>query len=278
MPDFLADDLVPDSVQLEDQPAFFDGAKFIDSTKIPYLTTYPQIFNGTVIGSRISPAFASSLYSSINTGRKVFVTSSTDLVNIPIGTYYLINSDSANEIGIASSLSNAIAGINITPVSADIIIEDGDIGTKYTKWGKFSNYIGRTVDVIADGILYEDLVVDSDGMITLPVAAYRICLGFRFESELETVTPDYAGAFGSANGSIKRADRAFIRYYKTWHAKLGTEDSNLEEVVFPEQPFTGAREYNIPGSTDREFSIKLKKEKSLPMNIMSITLRGKTDE
>lgn len=278
MPDFLANDLVPDSVQLEDQPVFFDGAKFIDSTKIPYLTTYPEIFNGFVIGSRVGPTFASNLYSTINTGRKVLITSSTDLVNIPIGTYYLINDDSKNEIGIASSLANAIAGINISSASADIVVEDNDVGTKYTKWGKFTNYIGRTLDVIADGVLYEDLVVDSDGMITLPVATDRICLGFRFESEIEPVTPDYAGAYGSANGSIKRADRAFVRFYKTWHAKIGTDASNLEEIVFPEQPFTGAKEYNIPGSTDREFSIKLKKEKSLPMNIMSITLRGKTDE
>lgn len=279
MPDFLANDLVPDSVQLEDQPVFFDGAKFIDSTKIPYLSTYPQIFNDTVIGSRIGPTFATNLYSTINTGRKVLVTSSTDLVNIPLGTYYLINNDANNEIGIASSLADAIAGINISVAPpVDIVIEDNDVGTKYTKWGKFTNYIGRTLDVIADGILYEALVVDSDGMITLPVATDRICLGFRFEAELEPVTPDYAGAYGSANGSIKRADRAFVRFYKTWHAKIGTESSNLEEIVFPEQPFTGAKEYNIPGSTDREFSIKLKKEKSLPMNIMSITLRGKTDE
>ena len=279
MPDFLANDLVPDSVQLEDQPVFFDGAKFIDSTKIPYLSTYPQIYNDTVIGSRIGPTFATNLYSTINTGRKVLVTSSTDLVNIPLGTYYLINNDANHEIGIASSLADAIAGINIsTAPPVDIVIEDDDVGTKYTKWGKFTNYIGRTLDVIADGILYEDLVVDSDGMITLPVATDRICLGFRFEAELEPVTPDYAGAYGSANGSIKRADRAFVRFYKTWHAKIGTENSNLEEIVFPEQPFTGAKEYNIPGSTDREFSIKLKKEKSLPMNIMSITLRGKTDE
>ena len=278
MPDFLAKDLIPNSVQLEDQPVFFDGAKFIDSTQIPYLTPSPQIFNGTIFGSAIPIPYSISLHSTINTGRKVLVTSSTNLVDIPLGTYYLINEDSVGEVRLAASLADAISGVAITGAVADVVIEDDDINTKYTKWGKFTNYIGRTVDVIADGVLYEDLVVDADGMITLPVATDRICLGFRFEAELEPVTPDYAGAYGSANGSIKRADRAFVRFYKTWHAKIGTESSNLEEVVFPEQPFTGAKEYNIPGSTDREFSIKLRKEKSLPMNIMSITLRGKTDE
>ena len=278
MPSFLADDFVPDSAQLEDQPFLFDGSKYVDTDRIPYTTPY-VIYSGSTIGSRIQAAGASSLYSSINTGRKVFVTASDNLTDIPLGTYYLINDDSKNEIGLASSLSNAIAGINIPAGSpATITIEDGDYGAEYTKFGKFTNYIGRTVDAIADGVLYEDLVIDSEGMITLPSPAKRIALGFRFEAEIEPVTPDYAGAYGSANGSIKRADRAYVRFYKTWHAKIGTDSSNLEEVSLDNLPFTGAKEFVIPGSTDREFSIKLKKTKSLPMNVMSITLRGKTDE
>lgn len=279
MPSFLANDLVPDSAQLEDQPFFFDGSKFIDTNDIPYEEyTAKTIYSGVVVGSRLSSPISSPLAPYINTGRKVEITSSDDLVNIPLGFYYLINDDSSMEIGIAATLQDALDGINITATSANITIEDADIGALYTKFGKFTNYIGKTVDVIADGILYEDVVVDADGIITLDVPAKRIALGFRFEAEIEPVTPDYAGAYGSANGSIKRADRAYVRFYKTWNAKIGTENSNLEEVVFDSLPFTGAKEFVIPGSTDREFSIKLKKTKSLPMNVMSITLRGKTDE
>jgi len=116
--------------------------------------------------------------------------------------------------------------------------------------------------------------VDANGILTLPVAASKITLGFRYTARLETITPEVNTREGSSQGSIMRARKAYVRYYKSRTGSIGSREGNLEPLVFPEVPFTGAMETFVDSTTDREYSIILKKEKSLPLNVMSITFRG----
>jgi hypothetical protein len=289
-PDYLNDSLEVDSLDIGDQPVFMDGCHLISipTTTSTLYTTIANFSSGILIpndsGFIYSPEEWLGFSQRFPTGKK-FVLSSvgTPDANLYNGAFvYLINKNQGYGFPlfyVATSLANALAGTAYMPSApSTMILTDAEPTATYLKWGSFTYLANKTVDVIADGILREDLTVDANGVVTLPVAASKISIGYRFEAQLEPVTPDIGGQFGSSQGSMKRIDRAYVRYYKTRTGKIGSRAGNLEPIVFPETPFTGAIEHYIDSSADREYSIILKKEQSLPMNIMSVTLRGKTDE
>jgi hypothetical protein len=282
-PEYLGDELETDSLNIGDQPVFADGS-FLISTLTTATTIITQIEAGdTFLTFGVDNNWI-GLAQRFPTGKKVLLSSvapgDATIVN---GAYmYVINLYDGYGfplMKLATSLANALAGIAYSPtITQGFSITDAEPTAKYTKWGTFARYSGETVDVIADGILYEDKVIGADGILTLPVAVSKIVLGFRFTGYIETLTPDTKGNLGSTMGSIKRVDRAYVRYYKSRTGKVGSSESNLSPVVFPEVPFTGAIDHFVDSSSDREWSLMIKKEQSLPLNVMSVTIRGQTNE
>jgi len=279
-PEYLGTSLISDSIDIGDQPIFMDGCALI-STISPAIS-----FNCWLAGTEVQ--FPDLTFIGVTqrtpTGKK-FIVNATDLTDGTLfvgGFLYAINRYNGYGLPViewASSRVNALAGTPYYPAGlAKITVTDNEPTAKYTKWGTFPKHTLEVVDVIADGILYEALTVDSAGFITLPVAVSKFAMGFRFIATAKTVTPDIKGNLGSNMGSISRVDRAFIRYYKSRTAKIGSKISNMEQVVFPEVPFTGAIDHFIDSSSDREWSLIIKKEQSLPLGVMSVTLRGQTNE
>lgn len=242
-----------------------------------------DIYDG-YIGS-LTPQDFVGIQQTVNTGMEFEVTAMEyPDANFYVGAkvYLIINNIGYGfpDIQLAATEEDAYLGNFIAPTAnvSDITFKSTNVQTGFKKWGQYLNLIGQTVDVIGDGELFEDIVVDSKGILTLPKKVNRVIVGYRFESTLITNTPDIGGTFGSAQGSLKRVDRTYIRYDNTRTAVMGTKESNLEPVIFPELPFTGAMEHFIDSTTEIDYKIILKKKQSLPMNIMSITLRGKSDE
>lgn len=285
-PEYLHRSLAVDSLNIGDQPIFSDGSLIISTTgtvlNIP--SVIPSTLGGLLVPPTLTPEVWLGNAQRFPTGKK-FVIASVDVpdATLFVGAHvYLMNSYSGYGLPmfyIATSLENALNGVAYTPASDKLLsLDDAEPTAKYTKWGTFVHHIGSTVDVLGDGVLYENIVIDADGYINLPVAVSRIVAGFRFEGILKTITPDENGVFGSATGSMKRVDRAFVRYNNSRAGSIGASESNMEPIVFPELPYTGTISHTIDSSTDREWSLIIKKDKSLPLAVMSVTLRGKTDE
>lgn len=281
-PEYLSDSLSIDSLNIGDQPIFMDGCCLMSTLISPIVS-----FNSTLALTTASfpDSTSEGIVQRLPTGKKLKITAvdviDAGIVEVNLFLYVINHYEGYGypNIQFATSLANALSGTAYSSgVGRRITVEDAEPSAKYTKWGVFENYKSKTVDVIADGILYEDIVIDASGFLTLPIAVSKISMGYRFEGEIETVTPDTKGNLGSTIGSIKRVDRAYIRYYKSRTAKIGSSESNLEPVVFPTVPFTGAIDHFIDTSSDREWSLKIKKTQSLPLNVMSVTLRGQTNE
>lgn len=286
-PEYLNKSLIVDSLNIGDQPIFMDGSAIM----VPDTSGFSAVFamvQSLGTGILIPPLanYGDGWHRQLPTGKKMTVTA----VDVPDATIfvgaqvYIINEyagfGGGPSLFLATSLANALVGTKYLPAAdKSITLQDAEPTAKYTKWGSFVNYIGKTLDVIGDGVLYEGKTVDAHGIITLPVAVSRIVAGFFFPGELETITPDYGGSFGSAQGSMKRVDRAFVRYHRSFAGQIGSEDSNLESIVFPgDLPYSGTITHVNMGSPDVEYRLILKKNKSLPLNVMSVTLRGQVNE
>lgn len=273
-------------MSIGDQPIFMDGS-YIISTEGDTLS-----FEASMVGDpELSFVEYAGLVQRIPTGKKFVISDLTypnaDGPDAELADgleVFLINEYQGYDeptIKIALTLQDALDNIpyyNPTVVM-NMTLTDDEPAAKYTKWGIFLEYVGETLDVIADGVLYEALVVDADGFITLPIAVSKIVAGYYFQADLETVTPDSAGSFGSAQGSMKRVDRAYVRYHQSRCGKIGSEEANLEPIVFPtDLPYSGGMRHEGIGSPEVEFKMVIRKDKSLPLNVMSITLRGQANE
>lgn len=281
-PEYLNDSLEVESLNIGDQPIFTDMSHLIALEETPVdLELQPGTVSGFV--SAVGPTGYAQRFP---TGKRFEITASSKVVPAdPDDTFYdvgeivyLINyydGYGTTVLDFAATLQDALDGIPHVPTTPyNLILEDFEPTATYLKWGSFTYLAGETVDVIADGILTENLVVDANGIVTLPSAASKVVVGYFFGARLETITPEVSTKEGSSQGTLMRAREAYVRYYKSRTGSIGTSESNLEPLVFPEVPFTGALRTTIDSTTDREYSIILKKEKSLPLNVMSITFRG----
>jgi hypothetical protein len=79
----------------------------------------------------------------------------------------------------------------------------------------FAHLQGKTVSILADGMVHRDLVVSSTGTVTLDAAASSAIVGLPFESiieptYLETMDPNSLSKMGK-----KRLTRATLEFWKT---------------------------------------------------------------
>lgn len=110
----------------------------------------------------------------------------------------------------------------------------------------FNHLIGETVGILADGVDLGDVVVASDGSITLPnsITASIITAGLRFESYAETLrTPTHGNADGAGLGRAQRVNNVMVDVLQTAGLYAGTlesqgplSDRTLDDA--PEDPTT----------------------------------------
>ena len=149
------------------------------------------------------------------------------------------------------------------------------------------NYLeGQAVSVLADGI-YSGPYTVASGSITLSASASTVIVGLNYNNLLEIQPVDAGTGIGSAIGSIKRIDRANIRFNKTAAAKVGPSTSSLEEIVFrtaatpitdPIILVTDDKVVDFRGDYDRQAAMVIYNADPLPCNVTCVSLRGVTGD
>jgi hypothetical protein len=148
-----------------------------------------------------------------------------------------------------------------------------------------SHLEGETIDLIGDGVLYEDLTV-SGGQVTVPTAVEKGCAGLRFSSYIKTFNLEAGGAFGNAQGEKKRINELQIKFYRSYKGKIGKDLSQLDTVRGKEFQFQSSPS-TIPLETidiDQKVGVKVSfnnsvvigQFQSLPSNILAIVYKGVT--
>lgn len=183
------------------------------------------------------------------------------------------------------NLNYAITGA--TPFFSDCSKMMQSLGSPQASWAVGVQLKGETVNVLADGKIHPQVVVDGTGAITLQYPASQLVVGLPFQQRIELLPLEQGAVLGSASGAILRIDQAAIHFYNTCAAKIGRSDTLLETINFvpPGQPmtteilpFTGMKRLPFAGDYTEQTSVILMQDQPLPMNISSITLRGLTNE
>jgi hypothetical protein len=156
----------------------------------------------------------------------------------------------------------------------------GYSGSATTTLSGLSHLEGETVKVIVNGATHPDRVVSS-GQITLDRSATTAKVGLGYVSSLQTMRLD-EGARGTDQTKTKRIYDVTVRFFETVGAKVGPNESNLDEIPFrdssaamsdPVPLFTGDKETEFPSDYGTDGFVLVKQEQPLPMTILAIYAR-----
>lgn len=144
---------------------------------------------------------------------------------------------------------------------------------------------GETVQILADGAVVPDQVV-INGTITLETAASKINAGLGYISDVETMRIEAGSANGSAQGKIKRIQKVDFRFFDTLGAKFGPNEDKLDTIFFRSTSdpmdsapprFTGDKEESWNSGFETEGRILIRQDQPLPMTILAIMPRVRTN-
>jgi hypothetical protein len=177
----------------------------------------------------------------------------------------------------------------ISPVDADDFFVDSGVfvdGSPTTVVSGLAHLEGETVQVLADGAVTPDKVV-TGGSITLDDPASKISAGLGYVSDIETMRIEAGSANGSAQGKIKRINKIDIRFFETLGAKFGPNESKLDIIPFRSSAdpmdsaparFTGDKQQAMPSGFETEGRIFIRQDQPLPMTILAIMPRVRTND
>lgn len=177
---------------------------------------------------------------------------------------------------------------NIQPNDDEDYFVDGGVfytGTPTKVISGLTHLEGETVQVLADGAVRPDAVVEN-GAITLQAEASSVSAGLGYVSDLETMRIEAGSADGSAQGKIKRIHKIGIRFFDTLGAKFGPNKDRLDILSFRSTSdpmnqapprFTGDKEESFPAGHETEGRVFLRQDQPLPMTILAIMPRVRTN-
>lgn len=139
--------------------------------------------------------------------------------------------------------------------------------------------IGKTVDIVADGAVQTQQIVDGAGNITLARASYRTLIGLHFRSEIGLLTPETGTGTGTAQGNSMRTSEITLRFLNTIGAAVYDGEGNEQEVPFrrfgPDildqapAPFTGNVRIETLGWERGRSELTVVQDQPLPMHLLA---------
>ena len=156
----------------------------------------------------------------------------------------------------------------------------GYSGSSTTTLSGLSHLEGETVKVILEGATHPDRVV-SGGQISLDRSTTNAKVGLGYTSTLQTMRLD-EGTGSTDQTKTKRVYDVTVRFFETVGAKVGPDETNLEEIPFrdssasmtaPVPLFTGDKETEFPSDYGTDGFVLVKQDQALPMTILAIYAR-----
>jgi hypothetical protein len=140
----------------------------------------------------------------------------------------------------------------------------------------FAHLIGETLEVLADGVVHDNVVVDSLGGITLTRDAEEVIAGLKQTPILQPMPIEAGGEDMAAKGEIKRIHRVHFELYKTGKIQCGIDANSVSDIELEDSLFTGAVRHYFDSSPDLQGKVYVTSDKPLPLTILSMTMKGVT--
>ncbi len=144
----------------------------------------------------------------------------------------------------------------------------------------------ETVQVAVDGATHKDCVVSS-GTIVLEREGSKVQIGLHAPARLITQRLEAGAQDGTAQGKMKRAEQAVVRFVDTLGGKVGMNGRPLTEIQFrkpsmamnePPTIFDGDKVVDLGGDYERDARVEVLQDQPFPMTILAIMPRMRTYE
>lgn len=154
-----------------------------------------------------------------------------------------------------------------------------DLGASGTAVTGLDHLEGETVRVVGDGEDKGTYTVAS-GAITLTSSARYLIIGLDYESDLITMPIEAGSVTGSSQSYLKRVDQLHLKLFRSVGGKYGFGE-NLYDIEYPdhsEDTFTGHIKLDYDSTNDYEYAVRVKHTSPFPFNLLSMNMRGNTEE
>lgn len=194
---------------------------------------------------------------------------------------YDLNTTARNDANVPSGQTNSVYGMTV---------DGGSVFANSTAFTSVSvaHLAGNTVDVVADGLVMEQVTVPAGGTLTLPRAANKVQVGRHFQSYGRLLTPELGSQAGTAQGSSMRSGRITLRFLNTLGATVENEDGDAEQLPFQQfgatlldQPpplFTDLLDVSRLGWNRGYSELTIRQDLPLPMHLLAVTRRHTANE
>lgn len=141
-------------------------------------------------------------------------------------------------------------------------------------WSGLTHLEGKTVDIVADGVVMQQQVV-TNGKVTLPRNAKSVQIGLHFTTRVTTLTPEVQGGTGSAQGNSMRVGEVTLRFLETTGCKINGQIiafRNTGQHVLDQPPplFTGDHRLENLGWERGQATIEITQDQPLPFHLLCV--------
>lgn len=140
-------------------------------------------------------------------------------------------------------------------------------------------FADQYVSILADGAPLPDQKASLTGVITLPIAASKLVVGFKYESIVKPMRLDVDPIVGPTQGFNRCVHELTVRFYRTVGCVWSNGDGEFQTISFrdtsnnmdePVPLFTGEKDIEAFGDWGREGTIILKQTQPLPWTVLAI--------
>lgn len=141
-------------------------------------------------------------------------------------------------------------------------------------WGGLAHLEGKSVDIVADGVVMQQQVV-TGGQVTIPRNAFSTSIGLNFKTRIKTLTPEVTGNVGSAQGNSMRIGEISLRFLDTTGCKINGQTVSFRstgEGVLDKATglFTGIKRMEKLGWERGQASLDITQDQPLPFHLLNV--------
>lgn len=161
----------------------------------------------------------------------------------------------------------------VTDVRVDCGVNATSVGGA-TVWGGLAHLEGKTVDIVADGVVMQQQLVVG-GQVTIPRMAFATSIGLNFKTRIKTLTPEAAGTTGSSQGNSMRIGEVTLRFLETIGCKINGQiiafrDLGPQILDKPPVLFTGVHRLENLGWERGQASLVIEQDQPLPFHLLNV--------
>lgn len=135
---------------------------------------------------------------------------------------------------------------------------------------------GETVDVVGDGRVYKNIVIDKEGGFTLPNPVKHAVVGLPYESVIELPNVEIRTGDGTMQGRYKQVSECVLRLKNSLGGIVGCDTNSMDMLSYDElsavyniRLFSGDKRMTLPiGGFNNEGRIVVKSNEPYPFNLL----------